>query len=152
MERKNAIDMNIIKNKEFVCYDCFKLRTCKESTASWVLFFIALIAVISLRAVNLVLDVNPFFAKTLWYIGVIGFFIFFVYKFRYDQVLQRELDKTGLKDKLLYKKGLTEHDREVLGTIVCKLSSKKDKINYFFIFASSALALAIAIYVDFIKK
>ena len=141
-----------MKKKEFVCYDCFKLKTCKESVAAWVLFFIALIAVISLRAVNLVLDANPFFAKTLWYVGVIGFFIFFVYKFRYDQILHRELDKTGLKDKLLYKKELTEHDKDILGTIVCKLSSKKDKINYFFIFIVSALALAIAIYVDFIKN
>jgi len=79
-------------------------------------------------------------------------FIFFIYKFRYDQILHRELDKTGLKDKLLNKKELSEHDREVLGTIVCKLSSKKDKINYFFIFVSSALALALAIYMDFIKK
>ncbi len=141
-----------MKEKKFVCYDCFKLKTCKESAVSWVLFFIALVAVISLRAVNLVLDANPVFAKSLWYIGVIGFFIFFVYKFRYDQVLHRELDNTGLKDKLLNKKELSEHDREVLGTIVCKLSSKKDKINYFFIFVSSALALVLAIYVDFIRK
>ncbi len=141
-----------MKDKEFICHDCFKLKTCKESAVSWVLFFIALIAVISLRAVNLVLDANPFFAKALWYTGVVGFFIFFVYKFRYDQILHRELEKTGLRDKLLYKKDLSEHDHEVLGTIVCKLSSKKDKINYFFIFASSLLALAIAIYVDFIKK
>lgn len=141
-----------MKEKKFVCYDCFKLKTCKESAVSWVLFFIALIAVISLRAMNLVLDTNPVFAKSLWYIGVIGFFIFFVYKFRYDQILQRELDNTGLKDKLLNKKELSEHDREVLGTIICKLSSKKDKINYFFIFVSSALALALAIYVDFIRK
>ena len=141
-----------MKGKEFVCYDCFRLKTCRESAASWVLFFIALIAVISLRAVNVVLDSSPVFAKALWYTGVLGFFIFFVYKFKYDQILHRELDRTGLKEKLLNKKELSEHDREVLGTIVCKLSSKKDKINYFFIFASSALALAIAIYVDFIKN
>jgi len=140
------------KNSDFVCYDCFKLKKCKESAVSWLLFFIALVAVISLRAVNVVLDSSPVFAKALWYTGVLGFFIFFIYKFRYDQILHRELDKTGLKDKLLNKEELSEHDREVLGTIVCKLSSKKDKINYFFIFVSSALALAIAIYMDFIKK
>ena len=140
-----------MEKKEFVCHDCFKLKTCKESAASWILFFVALVAVISLRAVNLVLDTNPIFAKALWYVGVLGFLIFFVYKFRYDQILHRELDKTELIDKLLHKKELTEHDREVLGTIVCKLSSKKDKINYFFIFISSALALGIAVYVDFIR-
>jgi len=142
----------ITKKKEFVCYDCFKLRTCKESLASWIFFFIALVAVISLRAMSIFVNSSPIFAKMLWYIGVGGFLIFFIYKFRYDQILQRELEKTDLKDKLLSKKELTEHDKEVLGTIVCKLSSKKDKINYFFIFVSSGLALAIAIFVDFIKK
>ncbi len=140
------------EKKEFVCYDCFKLRTCKESLASWIFFFIALVAVISLRAMSIFVNSSPIFAKMLWYIGVGGFLIFFIYKFRYDQILQRELEKTDLKDKLLSKKELTEHDKEVLGTIVCKLSSKKDKINYFFIFVSSGLALAIAIFVDFIKK
>ncbi len=139
--------MSIHKSKkEFVCHDCFKLKSCKDSVASWLLLFIALIAVISLRAVNLAMSTNPFFAKVLWYIGVLGFFIFFIYKFRYDQVLHRELKRTELKDKLLYDKELSQHDREVLGTIICKLSSKKDKINYFFIFASSILALVIAIY------
>ncbi len=138
--------------KEFVCYDCFKLKSCKESMVSWVLFFIALIAVISLRAVNIFLDKSPLFAKGLWYVGVLGFFIFFIYKFRYDQVLHRELDKTDLKNKLLYNKELSGHDREVLGTIVCKLSSKKDKINYFFIFVSSFLALLLAVFFDFIKQ
>ena len=140
------------EKKEFVCYDCFKFRTCKESLASWIFFFIALAAVISLRAMSIFVNSSPIFAKMLWYIGVGGFLIFFIYKFRYDQILQRELEKTDLKDKLLSKKELTEHDKEVLGTIVCKLSSKKDKINYFFIFVSSGLALAIAIFVDFIKK
>ena len=144
--------MNVKKNGQFICHDCFKLKSCKDSAVSWVFFFIALIAVISLRAVNIALDVNPLLAKIFWYTGVLGFFIFFVYKFRYDQILHRELKKTGMTDKLLYNKDLSQHDREVLGTIVCKLSSKKDKINYFFIFVSSILALALAIFVDFIKR
>ena len=149
--------MNLIKGnpkykKEFVCHDCFKLKKCKESMVSWILFFIALVAVISLRAVNAVLDINLVLAKTLWYIGVIGFFIFFVYKFRYDQILHKELRRTDLADKLLYNKELSEYDREVLGTIICKLSSKKDKINYLFVFASFLLALALAIFFDFIKR
>lgn len=143
--------MDAAKKKGFVCHDCFKLKTCKESMASWMFFFIALVAVISLRAVNLVMDANPLLAKGLWYTGVIGFFVFFVYKFRYDQLLHRELHKADLVDKLLHNRELSGHDREILGTIVCKLSSRKDKINYFFIFTFSLLALALAIFADFIK-
>ena len=138
--------------KGFVCYDCFRLKECKEPVVSWVFFFLALLAVISLRAVNLMLDFNPGMAKALWYTGVLGFFVFFVYKFKNDHVLHREIERTGLKEKLLHKKDLSEHDREVLGTIVCRLSSKKDKINYFFIFISSALAIFIAVWMDFFRK
>jgi len=138
-------------DKEFVCHDCFRLKRCKDSLASWVFFFIAIIAVVAIRAVNVVLDVNPVLAKVFWYIGVAGFLIFFIYKFRYDAILQKELAQSKLTDKLLSKKELSDHDYEVLGTIICKLSSKKDKINYFFIFFFSALALGLAIYVDFFR-
>ena len=75
----------------------------------------------------------------------------FLYKYRSDKILRRELDKAQLTDKLLQRQSLEDHDYDILGTILCKLSSKKDGINYFFIFFSSGLAIAIAIYVDFIK-
>jgi len=138
-------------DKEFVCHDCFRLKRCKDSLASWAFFFVAIIAVVAIRAVNVALDINPVLAKVFWYIGVIGFLAFFLYKFRCDTILQKELAQTELTDKLLSKKELSDYDYEVLGTIICKLSSKKDKINYFFIFFFSALALGLAIYVDFFK-
>ena len=141
-----------MKKKEFVCHDCFELKKCKEPFVSWVFFFIALVAVIALRAVNIALDFNPMLAKIFWYVGVGGFLVFFLYKFKNYNILQREIARTNLIDKLLYKKELTEHDKDVLGTIVCQLSSKKDKINYLFIFVFSAIALALAIYADFFKR
>lgn len=139
-------------NKKFVCSDCFRLKKCREPLINWVFFLTALVATIAIRAVNLFMDFDPNMAKALWYIGIIGFFVFFLYKFRYDNMLHKELENTGLKDKLLRKEELLDHDREILGTIICGLSSKKDKINYFFIFLTSGLALILAIWVDFFKK
>ena len=139
------------ENNKFVCHDCFRLKRCKEPIISWLFFFIALIAVVAIRAVNAVLDFNPVLAKVFWYIGVGGFFIFFIYKFRYDSILQRELKDNRMVDKLLAKEKLSDHDYEILGTVLCKLSSKKDRINYFFIFFFSGLALGLAIYMDFLK-
>ncbi|HUW23634.1 MAG TPA: hypothetical protein VMW39_06365 [bacterium] len=138
-------------NEKFICYDCFRLKACKEPITSWVFFFVALIAVIAIRAVNVVLDFNPLLAKIFWYTGVGGFFVYFMYKFRYDSILHRELGRTKLVDKLLSQDKLSEHDYNVLGTILCKLSSKKDKINYFFIFFFSGLALGLAVYTDFFR-
>ena len=137
--------------KEFVCHDCFRLRKCKETATSWAFFFVALIATISLRVVNVVLDFSPVLAKFFWYLGVGGFFIFFLYKFKNDNMLHREIDKTNITEKLLSKAELDGHDYEILGTIMCRLSSKKDKINYFFIFFLSGIALVLAAYIDFFK-
>ncbi|MBN2830883.1 MAG: hypothetical protein JXL82_01200 [Candidatus Omnitrophica bacterium] len=53
--------------------------------------------------------------------------------------------------KILNDKDLKREDKQVLSAIICALSSSKDRINYFVIFASSALALLAGIYFDFIK-
>lgn len=140
------------QKQDFICHDCFKLKKCKDPAISWIFFFIAIVAVIAIRAVNVVLDFNPMLAKIFWYVGVIGFFVFFIYKYKYDSAIQKELTKTKLVDRMLIKDKLDDHDYEILGTILCKLSSKKDRINYFFIFFFSGLALALAIYTDFIRK
>ncbi|MFC1703764.1 hypothetical protein ACFL1E_03145 [Candidatus Omnitrophota bacterium] len=140
------------KAKDFICYDCFESKQCKEPVRSWVFFFVALIATIAIRAVNVVLDFNPVVAKVFWYVGVGGFFVFFIYKFKYDQALHKELSKSNMTEKLLYEKPLSKHDYQILGTILCRLSSKKDTINYFFIFLFSGLALVLALYVDFFKR
>lgn len=110
-----------------------------------------LFATVSLRAVNVVLNVNPLWAKIFWYAGVGGFFVFFVYKFRYYTLMQEEIKRQGLTDKLLFKEELSSRDYELLGTIICKLSSGKDKINFFFIFLFSAVAIIVAVYMDLLK-
>ncbi len=140
------------KKDRFVCHDCFRLKTCKEPLTSWVFFFIAIVSVIAIRAVNIFLGFSPLLAKVSWYIGIGGFSIYFIYKFRYDKKLHRALATSDMVEKLLSKKELSEDDYEVLGTIICKLSSKKDMINYFFIFFFSILALGLGIYADFFKR
>ncbi|MFH1791879.1 MAG: hypothetical protein ABH885_07870 [Candidatus Omnitrophota bacterium] len=140
------------EKQPFVCNDCFRLKKCRDGVASWVLFFIALIAVVALRAVNFALAINPAFAKACWYIGIIGFLVFFAYKYRYDAIMHREIARSGLIDKLLNRTPLSRHDYDVMGTLICKLSSKKDKVNYFFIFFFSAVAILIAVYTDFIAR
>ncbi|MDD2731535.1 MAG: hypothetical protein PHW33_05450 [Candidatus Portnoybacteria bacterium] len=55
------------------------------------------------------------------------------------------MDKISQGDKI------AEDDRRLIGSILCSLSSNKDRINYFLIFVSSAVALIVALYFDFLK-
>lgn len=138
--------------KKEICKNCSGFEGCKDTALSWVFLFIGLVATIAIRLVNLVLGFGQVWAKLFWYIGVGGFFIYFLYKFRQDRIVQRNLVKAGLEGKLGKMDGLNAQDYEFLRVIICRLKSTKDIINYFFIFFTSGLVLILAIYQDFVKR
>ena len=133
------------------CIDCVERKRCRDSFASWIFFIIGLIATIAIRVVIVLINVNPIYAKIAWYIGIGGFFIFFVYKFKISQTRAKFINERKLVDKISQKSQLTKEDYDLMNGILCYLTSKKERINYFFIFGLSAIALILAIYFDFIR-
>jgi len=97
------------------------------------------------------MNFNPFYAKVAWYIGVIGFLAFFIYKFKVSKARAKFIVQKGLINKIGNKEQLSKDDYDDLEGLLCGLASKKERINYFFIFVLSALALLLAIYMDFLK-
>ncbi len=138
-----------LKNK---CENCQVVRMCRDSAYSWVFLFVGVIATISIRVVNLVLHFGSFWPKFFWYLGVAGFFLYFLYKFREDKILRRSLKKHQIQKSLSAGQALSPKQEEFLKDMFCRLQSNKDAINYFFIFSSSAIVLILAIYQDFFKN
>ena len=130
------------------CRDCAERARCKDSFASWIFFIVGVIAAIAIRAVTFLMQLNPIYGKISWYIGVSGFFIFFIYKFRILQSRSRQIKQQNILEKI-EKKELLDEDCSLVSTILCSITSKKERINYIFIFGLSALALIIAAYIDF---
>ncbi|MFA4991020.1 MAG: hypothetical protein WC569_00365 [Candidatus Omnitrophota bacterium] len=118
---------------------------------SWIFFIIGLMATVSVRLVSFFMDFNVMYSKIAWYVGVVGFFIFFLYKFRVEAARARLIGRRDLAARIRDKKELDEEDYGLIGAILCGLSSNKDRINYIFIFGSSVLALLFAVYFDFFK-
>ena len=133
------------------CIDCSEYRNCKDSFVSWIFFIIGLIATVAIRVVTVLIGLNPVYGKIAWYIGVAGFFVFFVYKFRVNQTRSKLISQQDLVDKINQKKQLTNEDYSLISSILCGLSSKKERINYFFIFVLSAVALILAVYIDLLR-
>jgi len=134
------------------CLNCKASASCRDSAASWVFLFIGVIATIAIRLVNLVLSFGSFWPKFFWYLGVIGFFLYFLYKFKQDKLLRQELEKYQIHGKISNHQELEAADKEFLRITLCRLRSNKDAINYFFIFSSSAIVMMLAVYQDFIRK
>ena len=132
------------------CVSCRFYRGCKESFNSWIYFIVGLIATIAIRVVLIFHALHPIYGKIAWYVGVTGFFMFFLYKFRVNSRRQREIKRLGLHEKIGRREPLGEKDYENIGLILCSLASNKEKINYMFIFATSVIALVIAVYFDFV--
>jgi len=133
------------------CLNCKYYSKCKDGFISWIFFITGIIAAIAIRAVTLLAHLDSVYGKISWYVGVSGFLVFFVYKYRILKKRTYEIKQYNILDKLKSKKELTEEDYGLIESILCSLTSKKEQINYLFIFCLSAVALMIAFYVDFIK-
>jgi len=133
------------------CIGCIEYKRCKDSYTSWFFFLIGLLATIAIRLVTFLININPNYAKAAWYIGITFFILFFVYKFNINRNREKIIIKKNLLQKINNNESLDSQDRETIGAILCALTSKKERINYFFIFTLSIIALIIAIYIDFIK-
>ena len=134
------------------CVNCPEYKNCKDSFASWIFFIIGIIATVAIRVVTVLTHLNPIYSKIAWYIGVTGFFAFFVYKFRVNQARSRIITEQKLVEKIRDVKNLEQNDYRLIASILCGLNSRKEMINYVFIFGLSAVVLVLAFYMDFIKS
>ena len=133
------------------CRTCGEYQRCQETHVSWIFFIIGLIATIAIRAVTVLMHVSPLYGKIAWYVGVGGFTVFFIYKFKVMHERSNLITRSKLVKKLHHKEPLSKEDYSLISNVLCGISSNKEKINYFFIFALSAIALLLALYFDFIK-
>lgn len=133
------------------CIDCSQKKQCHDSLVAWIFFVIGLVATIAIRIVTVLMNINPLYGKIAWYIGVGGFFAFFVYKFSINRSLAKIIDKEGLIKLAQDQKQFSREQNHLIAAILCNIRSEKERLNYFFIFVFSALALLIALYFDILK-
>lgn len=138
---------NVDKKK---CIDCKEEVRCRDSYTSWIFFAIGIVATVAVRLVIVLMHWEPIYGKIAWYIGIGGFLIFFIYKFRIYYSRSKVIRIRKLTNKI-QEQELTREEKDIISEILCSLSSKKESINYLVIFVLSAVALMVAIYFDFFK-
>ncbi len=133
------------------CINCSERERCRDDFASWVFFVIGIISTIAMRVVTFLMHTDPLYGKIAWYIGVGGFIVFFIYKFKINQQRSKLINEQKILTKIDKKDELLEEDYKLISGILCSLQSKKERVNYIFIFVLSAVALLIALYIDILK-
>ena len=123
-------------------------KVCKGNANSWVFFIIGIIATIAMRIIEPLNIVDPFYGKLSWYIGVTGFFLFFVYKYRIQSARKKIIEENHLVEKLAGDEKLSPAENMLVAELVCSQRSWKERANFFVIFALSLLALLVALIAD----
>ena len=149
--KKILLDTKNMTSESKKCINCLEYKNCRDSFASWIFFIIGIIATIAIRVVTVLIHVNPIYSKIAWYIGVGGFFAFFIYKFKINRARAKAITSRKLLEKVKDRNSLKDEDYNLIASILCGLNSRKETINYVFIFGLSAVAILLAVYMDFIK-
>ncbi|MBI4089962.1 MAG: hypothetical protein HY421_01020 [Candidatus Kerfeldbacteria bacterium] len=109
-----------------------------------------LIATIAYRAIIVVEYVEGPWVKIMWYVGTIGFILYFAHRYQVTEVRSALIRNRQLQDKI-NRSNLSTDDQQALAYILGTLRSSKERWTYVTIFVSSGLALLAGAYLDLVR-
>lgn len=113
-------------------------------------FWIGLLATFSYRIIIILNFYSSTLVKVSWYVGTIGFIVYYIHRFKISQKRSRVIVEHRLREKLDNPEQLNSSDHQALAYILDTLVSSKEKWNNYFIFVSSGLALLVGVLFDFV--
>ncbi|MDW7732583.1 MAG: hypothetical protein SCH66_09180 [Methanolobus sp.] len=111
-------------------------------------FWVGLVSAILLRLIIIADYYNGIMAKALFYLGVMGYLVFFAHRYHIATRRVGVLRNLELLKKVEEKRPLSDQDYEGLEYIMWSLSVSKERLNYLVIFAFSILAIAGSLMLD----
>ncbi len=112
-------------------------------------FWIGMLATAAYRAIIFFSDAHPVLLKVTWYVGTIGFILYFAHRYQVSSRRARAIEEYALAEKVPQLSELTPDERAALTYVLSTLRSTKEKWNYIFIFGTSAVALIAGVIMDF---
>lgn len=113
-------------------------------------FWSGIIATLAYRIIIVLNSLDPVWVQVAWYIGTVGFVIYFIHRYDISEKRARIINDRDLENKVAGLKALSADDKQAMKYIFTTLKSTKEKWNYIFIFVLSGLALIAGILMDFV--
>ncbi len=105
-------------------------------------FSLGLLSAIAFRAIIIFQQLEPSWVRPVWYMGIIGYLLFFLYRFRITKKRKKAVSDFGLLEKVESNAPLTEEDREALTYLLSSITVSPEDMNYAIIFLLSIVAIA----------
>lgn len=114
-------------------------------------FTLGLISAIAFRAIIVLQHIDPGWVRPVWYIGAVGYFFFFLYRYAITKKRKKAVEQFQLIEKIRQNACLTEEDREVVLYLLSSIKYSMEDINYAIIFLLSVIAAAADLILTAIK-
>ncbi len=109
----------------------------------WGFFILGILSAISFRTLMVFYRLNPSMVKYVWYFGIIGYVVFFLYRFIIANKRKRMINEFELLKKLKNGQNINDKEKQALIYILASINKSKEKWNYANIFFLSAIAVIV---------
>lgn len=106
-------------------------------------FIIGLLSALSFRVLMAVQDFRPELFRATWYVGVIGYILFFSFRYTIARKRRSTISDFDLISKVRQGAPLAEADRLALCYLLDSLQKSRENLNYLFIFVTSFIAIVV---------
>lgn len=110
---------------------------------------LGIISAIAFRTITILQNFNPAWVRPVWYVGVVGYMLFFLYRYYISQRRKKAVERYDLVEKIKANACLTEGDREVVIYLLSSIQKSPENINYLIIFLLSIAAIIVDLYYYF---
>lgn len=108
----------------------------------YLFFIIGLVSAVLFRALVVLQRLSPDWVRPVWYTAVIGYVMFFLYRYRISQKRRHAIEKYNLIEKIRADKCLGDDEREAAVYLMESIEKSLENLNYYIIFALSIVAIA----------
>jgi hypothetical protein len=106
-------------------------------------FLIGLLSSVAFRAIILLQKYSPGWVRPVWYFGVVGYMVFFMYRYYISQRRKRTIAHSGIIEKIRAGTTLRGEDREAALYLLKSVRASQEDWNYLAIFVLSIAAIAL---------
>jgi hypothetical protein len=106
-------------------------------------FLLGLLSSVAFRAIIILQKYEPAWVRPVWYFGVIGYLLFFMYRYYISQRRKRTIAHTAVIEKIRTGTALNEDEREAALYLLKSVRASQEDWNYLAIFVLSIVAIAL---------
>lgn len=114
-------------------------------------FVLGLLSAIAFRGIIVLQHLEPTWVRPVWYIGTIGYFLFFLYRYMITKKRKHAIEHYELIAKLKANACLGDEEREAVLYLLSSIKFSLEDINYALIFILSVVAVAADIVLTMMK-